>query len=436
MEKNLKKTKQKKTMEGTPRLIVILLIINVTLYLVGFFVASKELFKTNMIFTVITILQILFFILTIALAVCLTKYLKKNMGYVKDMAKNISSGDLSLNIDDKKDVENVGMLSQLKQSLHDMVIKTKEIVGNVYSNINSLNEVSNDLLSTSTEMEEEITSIDNSVKSINDALIFTSEFSEELTAVVEEINSTVTSLLSTTEEGVTMSNDIKVRGAEVKESSSLRSEESIKMYDEKEEKIREAITQGKVVAEIETLAEAIANIAAQTNLLALNASIEAARAGEHGKGFAVVADEVRNLAEQSKETVSNIQNIIGKVKNAFDNLSINAVDLLNYIDGTVKTDYEMMLKIGDRYEQDGFSINEMCISITEMTEQINEAITQASGSIQKMASDNLESVNSSKNILEGVVHVKDSMDKLTELIRNNEEIAESLAESVKEFDIK
>lgn len=435
MENN-KKSKQKRTMEGTPRLIVILLIINVALYLVGFFVASKELFKTNMIFTVVTILQILFFILTIILANHLAKYLKKNMGSVKEMAKSISTGDLSINIDEKKSIENVGMFSQLKISLHEMAIKTKKVVGNVYNNITSLNDVSSELLSTSTEMEEEITSIDNSVKGINDALIFTSEFSEELTAVVEEINSTVASLLSTTEEGVTMSNDIKIRGAEVKESSSLRSEESIKMYDEKEGKIREAISQGKVVAEIETLAESIANIAAQTNLLALNASIEAARAGEHGRGFAVVADEVRNLAEQSKETVSNIQNIIGKVKNAFDNLSVNAVDLLNYIDGTVKLDYEMMLKIGNRYEQDGFSINEMCISITEMTEQINEAITQASGSIQKMASDNLESVQSSKNIMESVDQVTERMNKLAELIKTNEAVAESLAESVNNFNIK
>lgn len=435
MENN-KKAKQKRTMEGTPRLIVTLLIINVVLYLVGFFVASKELFKTNMIFTVVTILQILFFILTIFLADHLAKYLKKNMGSVKEMAKNISTGDLSLNIDEKKTIENVGMFSQLKASLHDMAIKTKEIVGNVYNNITSLNDVSSKLLSTTTEMEEEITSIDTSVKSINDALIFTSEFSEELTAVVEEINSTVASLLSTTEEGVTMSKEIKVRGAEVKESSSLRSEESIKMYDEKEGKIREAISQGKVVAEIETLAEAIANIAAQTNLLALNASIEAARAGEHGRGFAVVADEVRNLAEQSKATVSNIQNIIGKVKNAFDNLSVNAVDLLNYIDGTVKSDYEMMLGIGNRYEQDGFSINEMCISITEMTEQINEAISQASGSIQKMASDNLESVHSSNNIMERVAHVTDRMGNLADLVKSNEAVAESLAQSVSNFNVK
>lgn len=58
--------------------------------------------------------------------------------------------------------------------------------------------------------------------------------------------------------------------------------------------------------EIGNLTGLIEDIAGQTNLLALNASIESARAGENGKGFAVVAGEVQKLAEQSKQTVSEI----------------------------------------------------------------------------------------------------------------------------------
>ena len=54
----------------------------------------------------------------------------------------------------------------------------------------------------------------------------------------------------------------------------------------------------------------VQSIADQTNLLALNASIEAARAGEYGKGFAVVAQEVRKLAEQSKQSVAHIANLV------------------------------------------------------------------------------------------------------------------------------
>ena len=70
----------------------------------------------------------------------------------------------------------------------------------------------------------------------------------------------------------------------------------------------------KDTVNINNLVETVRGIADQTNLLALNASIEAARAGEHGRGFAVVAEEVRKLAEQSKLSVSEINEHLSSIK--------------------------------------------------------------------------------------------------------------------------
>jgi len=63
---------------------------------------------------------------------------------------------------------------------------------------------------------------------------------------------------------------------------------------------------GEIVVTVQDLAE-------QTDLVALNASVEAAKAGEQGRGFAVVAMEMRQLAEQSRQSATQVRSILAEV---------------------------------------------------------------------------------------------------------------------------
>lgn len=73
--------------------------------------------------------------------------------------------------------------------------------------------------------------------------------------------------------------------------------------------------------EIGKTLDIINDIAESINLLALNASIEAARAGEAGRGFAVVAQEVGHLAESTKDSLKNVNDVVTRVQNGTKNVS-------------------------------------------------------------------------------------------------------------------
>ena len=121
---------------------------------------------------------------------------------------------------------------------------------------------------------------------------------------IEEFNDVTTEVISSTDE---MSENIK-RCTTISVKSETSAQRGSQVVTELVDNI------GKVSHysnEISRILLTIEKIAQQTNLLALNASIEAARAGESGKGFAVVASEIRTLANDTSETVKQIEEMIG-----------------------------------------------------------------------------------------------------------------------------
>lgn len=164
------------------------------------------------------------------------------------------------------------------------------------------------------------------------------------------------------------------------------------------------------------LLRSINDIAFSTNILALNASIEAARAGDAGKGFAVVASEVGNLANRSRETVNEIQTVIGEVNKSIQSMT-----------GIVS---DNSLRLGEQNE----SIKNTCSGIENMISMLRESLS-AIGEINELFGKQ-ETIMSQTNavnneIVDAVEQENNDFNSIYSMISHNAKNAEQMAKQVK-----
>ncbi|MEA4826855.1 MAG: methyl-accepting chemotaxis protein, partial [Clostridium sp.] len=167
----------------------------------------------------------------------------------------------------------------------------------------------------------------------------------------------------------------------------------------------------------------------------LNAAIEAARAGEHGKGFAVVADEVRKLAEESSSTASSIQNVINQVKVAFENMSTNTLDILEFIENKVKPDYQLLVETGVQYEKDALFVSNMSEEIATASKLMSDSIENVSNAIQNVSATAEEAAASSEEILGSILDTSSDIEIIAKSVQEQVGLAQKLNNMVRRFKV-
>lgn len=178
------------------------------------------------------------------------------------------------------------------------------------------------------------------------------------------------------EAGNELSKKAKSRAQSLKEETVKATEATRTVYEDVQVKANEAIENAKNVDKINALTETIKNISSQTSLLALNASIEAARAGEVGKGFAVVASEISNLATQTENAIADIEETVGSVVDAVDDIQECLRETTTFIGRNVLDDYEKFKKVSEQYDKDAndfnSNMNVIKAGVTQLNTHVNE----------------------------------------------------------------
>ncbi|MBN1534903.1 MAG: hypothetical protein JXA20_19690 [Spirochaetes bacterium] len=233
----------------------------------------------------------------------------------------------------------------------------------------------------------------------------------ELTAASGELDSTISGALSRINQVA---------------SNAVSGEESLKVMNESMVKI------GASSGEITGIIGIINDISDRINLLSLNAAIEAARAGDAGRGFAVVADEISKLADQTAESIKNINSLIKKNEGEIDtgrgNITI-AVERINLIMSDINAIVEMISGISSqsgRQSAASTTVNESAGIVKSGSQRISDAMREQSGAIMEISNTvNSISVFAQDNA-QKITSITESSRALVGMVRElNREIEES-----------
>jgi methyl-accepting chemotaxis protein len=201
------------------------------------------------------ILMIVIGIIVTILSIFIANTFSKPIIKLSRQSKGIAKGDLTIDIEKSTKKNEIG---ELQNSFVIMMNFLRTAIQSIYGVVNTLSRSARDMAASSEEVNAS---------------------SEEMSSVSQNIS----------------------KGAQ-KQLEFLNN--SLKQMEEIEKEFAEKIGGIKLASEI------INSISRKVNMLALNASIEAARVGEYGIGFAVVAENIRGLAEEAKESVDKVNNIV------------------------------------------------------------------------------------------------------------------------------
>ncbi|MEZ3446985.1 MAG: methyl-accepting chemotaxis protein [Lachnospiraceae bacterium] len=347
------------------------------------------------------------------------------------------------------------MISAIEDGSGDLTkrirVRSQDEVGQLVNGVNNfidqLHTIMKKIQTSSVNMEAHVGDINTNIRKSESSAGDVSATMQQMSASMEEISATLDQITQGSqnvlglakdmrgraEEGTGFAGEIKSKAQRFRAEASDSKNTTIGMMSSNRELLEAAIENSRSVEKINSLTSEILSISSQTNLLALNASIEAARAGEAGKGFAVVADEIRVLADNSRDTANNIQNISVAVTQAVGELAKNANEMLNFIDTTVLVDYDKFVGIANQYHDDVDSMDNMLGEFNESSRELEATISQIT--------EGIDGINTAVDEnAQGVTVVADNTSQLVELLagirgiaEGNKEISDELKVEVQQF---
>lgn len=348
---------------------------------------------------------------------------------LKDLVEK--GGDLTQKIVIKSKDE----IGDLAQSVNDFIENIRVILVEVNSSATQVDEAGEKIIGYLSDLNSYVEDTSAVVEELAAGSEETAAAAEEVSATSQEIQTAVMAIAERAFEGSESVSKISERASLLKVSAIESEKRAADIFQVTNEKLGRALKQSEAVKQINVLSDTILEISMQTNLLALNAAIEASRAGEAGRGFAVVADEIRKLAESSQETVNQIQEVTQKVVKSVEDLSDSSSEIMEFVDSTVRKDYEELKNTGEQYYQDAEFVNDLISDFSATSEELAASIETVMTAISEVGKTVSEGADGNQMIASKANVI---VDKVNEVRKQNDISTESigtLKDSIGKFTI-
>lgn len=393
---------------------------------------SEVMAKVNSLLKTVLIASIIILVVGIVITYLIALNISKPLKTASEYLEIVASGDFTNEAPEKllKAKDEIGTLAN---AINAMQSSIKNIIKEVIDESSNVSEMLNNINSDMEQLNGSIVEISATTEELSAGTEETASSTEEMSATSTEIEKAAESIAIEAQEGAAIVNSVSKMAEEMRQNAIKSKEDAIQVYGSTKNSLQEAIEQSKTVEQINELADGILTITSQTNLLALNAAIEAARAGEAGKGFAVVADEIRNLAENSKDMVTKIQEVTNTILEAVNNLSYSSGQILEFIDQKVLSDYDTLVESSNKYSENSLKIDKMVTDFGSTSEELFASVQNMAKAIDEIASSTNEGAQGATDIAQDVEDIVNKSNEVINLSKSAEEKSNMLIKIVSQF---